>query len=84
MQIPTVKIKSGDGYAVINAEDFDPKTHTAVDEAPKSDVPDRDAIATMPKGEVRDWLEAHGADVPKGATVDEMRAALVETMFVGD
>lgn len=53
-----------------------------VKDAPKSDVPDRDAIATMPKGEVREWIEAHGANVPKGATVEEMRAALTTMMFV--
>lgn len=80
MQIPTVKIKAGDDYAVINEADFDAEKHERVEDAPK--VPDRDAIATMSKGEVREWLEAHGADVPK--TVDEMRAALVEIMFVGD
>lgn len=26
-EIETVKVKSGDGYMVINASDFDPKTH---------------------------------------------------------
>lgn len=27
MQVPTVKIKHPDGYAIINAADFDPKAH---------------------------------------------------------
>lgn len=82
MKIPTVKIKSGDDYAVINEADFDAAKHELFEAAPKADVPDREAIAAMPKGEVREWLEAHGADVPKGATVDEMRAALIAAVFV--
>ena len=52
-------------------------------EAPAtSDIPDRDDIAAMPKGEVREWLEAHGADIPQGATVSEMREMLTKIMFV--
>jgi hypothetical protein len=32
MQIPTVKIKSGNSYALINEADFDPKKHKLFEE----------------------------------------------------
>ena len=45
-------------------------------------VPDRDAIATMPKGECRELIEAHGGEVPQGASVAEMREMLAKIMFL--
>lgn len=46
--------------------------------APKSP----DDIASMRKGEVREWLEAHGFEVEPGMAVDQMRDALTKVMFV--
>lgn len=34
MQTPTVKIKDGDDYIVINETDFDPKKHKKYEEKP--------------------------------------------------
>tara|TARA_R110000787_G_scaffold17741_5_gene55047 strand:- start:1906 stop:2085 length:180 start_codon:yes stop_codon:yes gene_type:complete len=36
-QIPTIKVKDGDGVKVINAADFDAAVHTAADEPVKSE-----------------------------------------------
>lgn len=74
--IPTIKVKSGDSYAIINESDFDPKKHEKYDADPIT----RESIATMRKGDVRDLLEAHGVD-PKG-TVADMRKALIRIMFM--
>lgn len=84
MQIPTIKIADANprGWKVINADRFDPATMVEYGAAPKAEVPTRESIAKMSKTEVREWLEAHGADVPKGVTVAQMRAALVNAMFV--
>lgn len=66
------------GFKIIDAR-FKPE---GAKEEPKADVPTRDDIATMKKGEVREWLEAHGADT--SGAVGEMRERLVAVMFVGD
>ena len=81
MQIPTVKIKSGDGYAVINADDFDPKTHTAVE--PEPDLT-KEGIEKMPRKAVVASLEAHGAtEIPEDAKLDDLRKQLIDVAFVG-
>jgi hypothetical protein len=36
MEIKTIKIKVGDGYAVINESDFNPDLHEAFDVAPEA------------------------------------------------
>jgi hypothetical protein len=33
MRLPTVKIKKGNGFAIINERDFDPAKHRRYDEA---------------------------------------------------
>lgn len=43
-------------------------------------LPDRNAIASMKKAEVVEWLEAHGAET-KGK-VGDLRARLTAIMFV--
>lgn len=80
MIIETVKIKDGDDYAVINKSDFDATIHTLFDAEPAK-LPAREDIASMSKKDVREWLEAHGAEIPKGATVDDMREKLTAVMF---
>ena len=80
MIIETVKIKDGDDYAVINKADFDATIHTLFDAEPAK-PPAREDIASMSKKDVREWLEAHGAEIPKGATVDDMREKLTAVMF---
>lgn len=39
-------------------------------------------IDAMGKADVRELIEAHGAEVPKGATVADMRDMLKRIMFV--
>lgn len=48
-------------------------------EAP-AETPDRDSIAKMKKPELREWLEAHGAEA--SGSVSDMRDVLTEIMFV--
>lgn len=43
-------------------------------------LPTREDIAAMPKGEVKEWLVAHGVDDPNGRVAD-MRAALVSMIY---
>ena len=43
--IPTVKIKSGRGYAIINKSDFDEKTHTLWSEPKKKPAPKKKVAA---------------------------------------
>lgn len=45
-------------------------------------IPSRDEIAEMRKPEVKEWLEAHGVDDPKG-TVAELRDVLAKTIYAG-
>lgn len=44
-------------------------------------APTRETIAKMPKAEVIEWLEAHGAEPSKKASVAALRKTLTETMF---
>lgn len=39
-------------------------------------------IDAMGKADVRELIEAHGAEVPKGATVADMRDTLKRIMFI--
>jgi len=41
-----------------------------------------DDIDALSKGEVREWLEAHGVEPEKGAKVADMKDALTRIMFV--
>lgn len=86
MMIPTVRVRRDGprGWHIINADTFNPALHQLWSEdAPAAPVlPSREIIATMGKAEVREWLEAHGAEVPKGRTVAEMRADLLALMFL--
>ena len=50
--------------------------------ADASNVPGIDDIAVMSKTDAREWLEAHGAEIPDGATVHKLRDMLKEIMFV--
>lgn len=47
-------------------------------------LPTREDIATMPKAEVIEWLEAHGAEVDKRTGEEKLRAALLSVLFVED
>lgn len=49
--------------------------------APAPTLPSREDIAAMPKGEVKEWLAAHGVDDPKGPVAD-MRAALASMIHL--
>lgn len=44
-------------------------------------LPTRDEIASMPKAEVVDWLQAHGVDEPKGK-VSDLREELTRIMYM--
>ncbi|MEB3419911.1 hypothetical protein ACFSDD_11065 [Salipiger marinus] len=75
-RIPTAEIVVNGRRKIVNADD--PRAQAV----PERKAPeDRAAIATMPKGEVREWLEELNIEVAKGATVEEMRAALTGAMF---
>lgn len=83
-RIPTIRIKHPHprGYAIINADRFDPREHEEWTDTPSGGgVPrspeDVDALGKVEAGE---WLEALGLDVPK--SVGERRAALKRALFV--
>lgn len=82
--VPTVRIQSDipgcENGLDINESDFDPEVHVLFNVS--TTVPDRDAVALMSKGEVREWLEATDTIIPKGATVGQMRDMLTRAMFV--
>lgn len=86
MIVPTVTIRADNakGRKIINEADFDPAVHKLFSEdAPEEpSIPTRESIAAMGKAEVREWLEAHGAEVPKGRSVAQMRDDLARVMFV--
>lgn len=84
MHIPTIKVADDNprGWKIINLDRFDPAIMREYGAGPRAAVPSREDIATMSKADVREWLVAHGADAPKGATVAQMRAALIRVMFV--
>jgi hypothetical protein len=77
---------------VINASDFDPDLYrrpdgvepvaTPATPATQASIPTREDIREMRKGEVREWLEAHGAEVPKGRSIVEMRADLETLIYL--
>lgn len=47
-----------------------------------NEAPTREAIATMDKAEVLEWLDAHGWDGDKRLGVEKLRDALIGIMFV--
>lgn len=61
------------GYKIIDAR-FAPR------EAKVPVLPTRDDIAGMKRGEVVEWLKAHGVDDPKGPVAD-LRDDLSRVMF---
>lgn len=78
-----------EGPIIINQRDFDPERHkfdeaTAAHAAFGSTAPEftREDIAGMGKADVRELLDLHGVDVPKGTTVGTMRDMLTRVMFV--
>lgn len=75
MIIPTVKIPADNarGYKIVNADD--PRAN-----APAGDEITREGIDKMPKAEVAELLEAHGA--PAAGKVADMRARLKTIMFL--
>ena len=88
--VPTreVLVDWHEGPIIINASDFDLSVHRAVESelayaelGTESDLT-RAGVAAMGKADVRQLLEAHGVDVPKGATVDKMRQMLTDVLFV--
>lgn len=82
--LPTVKIAADNrfGFKIINERDFDPEAHTLFGAAVDAESFTRESVAAMGKADVRDLLEAHGVDVPKGASVGTMRDMLTRVMFV--
>lgn len=83
MKLETIRIAREDsdsGFAIINASDFDQDAHEIFEETPELT---REALAKMPKDDVRELLEAHGVeDMPKG--VDDMRKLAERVIFLGD
>lgn len=87
--IPTIKIKHPDGYAVINAEDFDPSKHEewtdgkeAVQQEEGPQEVTRETIGEMAKADVVEMLEAHGVEVNTRQRVDTLRDQLIALMFL--
>lgn len=81
-RIPTVRIKHPDGYAIINADRFDPTVHEKWQETPSGGgVPQSpEDVDALGKAEAAEWLEALNLDVPK--TVQERRDMLKRALFV--
>lgn len=75
------EIKPGQdlSFADIMAMRFAPKDGQPVEA--KAGIPTREDIATMPKTEVVDWLEAHGVEGAKGKVAD-LRKSLTEIMYM--
>jgi len=76
MRIPTVEIEIDGRKKIVNADD--PRANSA---PAASGIPSRSEIATMPKAQVVEWLEAHGVDAPEGKLPD-LKAALVKILYV--
>ena len=58
------------------------KAHGWAEAEAARDIPTSADIATMKKGEVKEWLATHGADTSGG--VADLRKRLAAIMFVGD
>lgn len=69
------------GVCIVDAR-FAPKEAQPVEAKPEV-IPTRESIATMPKAEVVEWLDAHGVEGAKGKVAD-LRKTLTEIMFVGE
>jgi hypothetical protein len=67
VRLPTVRVKAGDGFVVINESDFDPNVHELFD-APPVDAPPVDALAPRKKAapkrsvKVDDEKKAEGSE----------------------
>lgn len=85
MNLPTVKIVSGDDYAVINEADFDAEIHERFEGGPDMDL-SRDGIEKMKRADLVASLVAHGMDEAgaDGVNVPELREKLVSVVFAGD
>lgn len=82
-KLPTVKIKFQGSFKTINESSFDPDTMELFNPAEVVDAPAGpvtvEAIGTMKKGEVREFLEAHGVEDIPGAVAD-MRTMAIEIL----
>ena len=58
------------------------KAHGWTEAEAAKDIPTKSDIATMKKGEVKEWLEAHGADT--SGSVADLRERLAAVMFMGE
>lgn len=54
----------------------------AADDVSIRPIPSKSDVARMPKAEVIEWLEAHGADFPPGTSLAELRSALRRLLYV--
>lgn len=86
MQIPTAEIVVNGRKKIVNADD--PRVKGAANEVSEKEeaqevggIPTRSEIATMPKAQVIEWLEAHGVEAPEGKLAD-LKAALVKILYV--
>lgn len=81
-RIPTAEIEIDGRRKIINADD--PRVQEcAARQAPS--VPESpEDVAGLKKAEVVAFLDAHGSDFDKAAKVDDLRALLIETMFVSE
>ena len=79
--VPTVKVKSGDSYAIINESDFDPAVHEKFNEPaplpppPGSDLPPPPPPVKNPLDDLAaDWKSGSAAELKKLAEVVSGRA----------
>jgi hypothetical protein len=68
MQIPTVRVRAGDSYRIINESDFDPGMHVRWVEESVGSAPDGNLLKAA----------AEGAEIP--GTVEEMPGELGEAI----
>jgi len=76
-RIKTVEITVNGRRKIVNADD----PRAAGGARDETGIPSKSDIATMKKGDVIEWLEAHGVTGASG-TVSELRDRLRRTMFV--
>lgn len=78
-RIPTAEITVNGKRKIVNADDpraLEPQT---------PDVPaSPEDVAKLKRDDVVSFLEAHSVEFSKSAKVDELRALLIETMFVAE
>jgi hypothetical protein len=78
--IPTVRVKSGDSYAIINESDFDPSVHELFEAPPAPPPPPPGAPPPPPgptdplDGLAENWRDDHGARLKSIAQAVSQRA----------